>query len=82
MTIKLMPPGPDEAPLLTRDQVDILITLADCGPANASLFETVEDQLDDLFRMRPRLVALVPGHIDAVVKITEAGRSALHRALS
>jgi hypothetical protein len=60
---------------LTRLQVHILQDLADHGPTKASRF--IEDELDELFKMRPRLVALVRGFDDAVVDITAVGRQRL-----
>ena len=60
---------------LTRLQVGILQDLADRGPTKASRF--VEEELDELFKMKPRLIALVRGFDDAVVDITSVGRQRL-----
>jgi hypothetical protein len=82
MTLKLVEfESPDVAPL-THEQINILQTLEEFGACKASFFDAVEDQLDDLFKMRPRLIVLVPGHEDAVISISAAGRVALRRALS
>lgn len=82
MTLKLAPSMVETPIPLTREQILILETLERHGPTKACMFDAFEDHLDDLFRMRPRLVCLIPGHIDAVVDITGAGRIALNRALS
>jgi hypothetical protein len=82
MTLKLAPPAlPDEIPL-TREQILILETLEKHGPTKALLFDAFESHLDDLYRSKPRLISIIPGHIDAVVDITAAGRLALNRGLS
>jgi hypothetical protein len=83
MTLKLATfadSTPDSIPL-TSGQISILQTLEEFGPCKASFFDAIEDQLDDLFKMRPRLVLIVPGHDDAVVTISTAGRVALGQAL-
>jgi hypothetical protein len=63
------------APVLSRVQLFILRDLADHGPTRAGRFN--EEELDRLFKMRPRLIALVRGFNDAVVDITGAGRQEL-----
>jgi hypothetical protein len=69
-------PAPEVKPL-TRFQIEILTHLSEKGPTKAYLFD--EDDLDALFKMRPRLVALVRGHEEAVVDITGEGRLRLHQ---
>jgi hypothetical protein len=64
-----MSPRPQES--LTEYQLDILMTLEHDGPTRAFLFN--EEDIDPLFRMRPRLIQLVRGHIEAVVDITSEG---------
>jgi hypothetical protein len=62
---------------LDRHLLDILAQLERFGPSKALFFE--EPDLDALFKMRPRLIRLVPGHQDAVVDITGEGRLRLGR---
>ena len=45
------------------------------GPTKAMFFE--EDEVDALFRLRPKLIKLVPGHGEAVIEITPEGIVAL-----
>jgi hypothetical protein len=61
---------------ITREQYAILRTLEACGPCKADAF--IEEEVDGLFKLRPRLIALVKGFSDAVVEITPAGRLRLH----
>ena len=60
---------------LTRVQVGILLDLSQFGPQRASMFNEME--LDELFKMRPRLIRLVPGFEDAVIDITAEGQKRL-----
>jgi hypothetical protein len=62
---------------LTVHQRSILMALERTGPMKALFFE--EGPLDILFRMRPKLIALCPGHQDAVIDITAEGRKALNQ---
>lgn len=82
MTLKLAPSMVETPIPLTREQILILETLERHGPTKACMFDAFEDHLDDLFRMRPRFIMLVPGHVDAIVSITGAGRQGLRHALS
>lgn len=83
MALKIVPASlEEEITPLTREQILILETLERHGPTKALLFDAFEDQLDDLFKMRPRLIELVKGHVDPVVDISPAGRLVLNRALS
>lgn len=45
------------------------------GPTKAMFFE--EDEVDALFKLRPRLIKLVPGHDEALIEITPDGIVAL-----
>lgn len=56
---------------LTEYQLEILKALEDDGATRAFLFN--EEDLDPLFKMRPRLIRIVPGHVEAVVDITGDG---------
>lgn len=56
---------------LTREQVTILRVLRDLGRHAADVF--VEEEIDGLFKMKPRLIQLVKGHTDAVIEISGAG---------
>jgi len=53
----------------------ILQRLADNGPTKASFFR--EEELDALFKLRPRLIELAGRYDDPVVDITATGRKAL-----
>jgi hypothetical protein len=57
---------------LDRHLLDILSQIEKYGPTKALFF--VEEWLDELFKLRPRLIRLVPGHQDPVVDITGEGR--------
>ena len=61
-------------PLLKIAHVRILQNLSH-GPTKAMFFE--EDEVDALFKVRPRLIRLVPGHTEAVIEITPEGIAAL-----
>jgi len=56
---------------LSEYQLDILKALERDGPTRAFLFN--DEDLDPLFKMRPRLIQLVKGHVEAVVDITGDG---------
>jgi hypothetical protein len=60
---------------LTREQLRILRELRDYGKRKADVYN--EDEVDGLFRVRPRLVQLVKGHTDAVIEISAAGLTRL-----
>jgi hypothetical protein len=62
---------------LNRFQLDILTQLSERGATKAYMFD--EDDLDGLFKMRPRLIALVPNNEEPVVDITAEGRLRLHQ---
>ena len=64
---------------MTAGQVRILQSLETYGATKALFFD--EAELDTLFKMRPRLIALKPGHNDAVIDITSEGRKVLHQWL-
>lgn len=61
----------DSTRAISKAQIAILQALADHGPTPASLFN--EEELDALFKLRPRLICLVRGHTDAVVDVTGEG---------
>jgi hypothetical protein len=75
----MRPPKPAPKPL-EKQHIAILIQLLHEGPLKAFFFD--EETLDDLFRMRPRLIALRPGHQEAVVEITTEGIRRLNQALN
>jgi hypothetical protein len=56
---------------LSEYQLDILKVLEHDGPTKAFLFN--DEDLDPLFKMRPRLIRIIPGHVEAVVDITGDG---------
>lgn len=70
------PPDNFEPVPITREQRNILRTLEAMGPCKADSF--IEEEVDELFKMRPRLVSLVKGFADAVIEITAEGRLRLH----
>jgi hypothetical protein len=63
---------------LSRPKIKILSHLATLGATPAWVFD--EYQLDALFKMRPRLIDLVPGNDDPVITITPLGQAALTAA--
>jgi hypothetical protein len=68
--------GRAKNPLKGRHTV-ILHKLMEEGPLKHFWFE--EEDLDELFRMRPRLIRLSPGEsTEAIVEITAAGVAALN----
>jgi hypothetical protein len=75
MARSVMTYGRTKNPLKDRHTV-ILRKLMEAGPLKHFWFE--EEDLDELFRMRPRLIKLVPGHTEAVVEITPEGVTALN----
>ena len=60
---------------LTSGHIFILQELANRGPTKASFFW--ETDVDELFKVKPRLICLVRGFDDAVIDITGEGRKAL-----
>jgi hypothetical protein len=62
---------------LTACQFDILIALERDGRMKA--YNWREEEVDELFKMRPRLIRLVPGHDDPVIDITMEGRKRLQQ---
>ena len=78
MTANLRIAGLFEAPRpISAYQFDILIALERDGRMKA--FNWNEKEVDDLFRMRPKLIRLVPGHDDPVIDITMEGRKRLQQ---
>ena len=63
---------------ISKAHYRILSTIAKTGSTKAMFFE--EDEIDALFKLRPRLIKLVPGHIEAVVEITPEGITALKKS--
>jgi hypothetical protein len=68
--------APDVVPI-TAYQFDILVALERNGSLRAFTFD--EGEVDELFRMRPRLIRLVPGYDDPVIAITVEGRERLEQ---
>lgn len=68
-------PAPKPPLVLKREHIDILLYLRDMGAERADLWE--EEPVDELFKARPRLVALIPGHEEPWIEITTAGFAAL-----
>jgi hypothetical protein len=60
---------------VTTYQVEILSTLETTGRMRAYVFD--EQEVDELFKMRPRLIRLVPGYVDPIIDITVEGRKRL-----
>jgi hypothetical protein len=60
---------------LKKTHLDILRYLRDMGAENAGLWR--EDDVDELFKHRPRYVALVKGNEHPVIEITREGLLAL-----
>jgi hypothetical protein len=63
---------------LTADQVRVLDTIATDGPMR--LTRLGETTCDELYKMRPRLIKILPGNVIAVVDITSEGLRELARA--
>jgi hypothetical protein len=64
----------DPTPISTY-QFDILVALEKDGRSRAYVWN--EWEVDQLFKMRPRLIRLVPGFDDPVIDITMEGRKRL-----
>jgi hypothetical protein len=64
-------------PTISAYQFDILVALEKDGRMKA--FNWNEKEVDDLFKMRPRLIRLVPGYDDPVIDITMEGRKRLQQ---
>lgn len=56
---------------LTPKHLRVLEALAEHGPADVGVLD--EEVCDDLFKMKPRLIALVQGREEPVVDITSEG---------
>ncbi len=61
-------------PYLSIAKLRILQYLTFNGESPAWVFD--EDELDELFKMRPRLIRLVADHINPVLDITREGEAA------
>jgi hypothetical protein len=74
--VRLILPESELEPIpITAYQFDILIALERDGRMKA--FNWKEDEVDELFKMRPRLIRLVPGYEDPIIDITMEGRKRL-----
>jgi hypothetical protein len=63
------------SPYLSRAHLHILGHLAQHGETPAWVFD--EAPLDEVFKMRPRLIQLTPGlHAEPILDITRAGEAA------
>jgi hypothetical protein len=76
-SLKLVAP-PKPPLVLQKIHIHILQQLRDLGFERASQFD--EDAVDELFKARPRLVALVKGYVQATIDITTEGLEALAKA--
>lgn len=73
--LRVVQGGPPATLELKRAHLDILRYLRDMGPENAGLWS--EGDVDELFKHRPRYVALVRGNENPVIEITREGLLAL-----